>query len=168
MGDQRPLPNSGMLWGAKSYASAPFYPCGSPMSPRIAIGVVIVLMTAAPPFAFGEPNDPAYPIAVLAVQSGGSVIVAWASGVETPDIFRIYGVRDDGLIFLAMADAAETSATVQGGYPQYAVTTVRNGIESDPAVGLACVTVEPGIPPGIAVGSSCTPKTRLSFRARTP
>lgn len=134
------------------------------MSPRMALGVVALLLAAtAPPLAQGEPLDPVRPVAAVAVGMGPSAVVAWVPGPEAPDFFKIYGVRDETLAFLSIADGEATSATVEGGFPQYAVTAVRNGSESEPAiavlgVGLVCVTVYPGIPPGFGVDWSCTAK----------
>lgn len=143
------------------------------MSPRMALGVVALLLAAsAPVFASGDVVDPVRPVAAVAVGLGSSALVSWVPGPEAPDFFKIYGVRNDTLAFLSVADPNATTATVEGGFPQYAVTAVRDGVESEAAlavlgVGLVCVRVEPGIPPGIAVGSSCAVKTgtRVAFMA---
>lgn len=128
----------------------------------MALGVVAILLAVIVPSAArgDETVDPVRPIAATAVGLGSSALVAWVPGAEAPDFFRIYGVRDETLAFLSVADADAMSATVEGSFARYVVTAVRDGVESDPALAvvgfdLVCVTVEPGIPPGIAVGSSC-------------
>lgn len=139
----------------------------------MAMGVVALLLAAsAPSFASGDVVDPVRPVAVVAVGFGSSALVAWVPGAETPDFFKVYGVRNETLAFLSFADSADTSATVEGGFPQYAVTAVRDGVESNAAlavfgVGLVCVTVSPGVPPAVALDYSCVAKVGTRVHVAT-
>lgn len=139
---------------------------------RMALSAVALLLAAiASPFASGEPTEAMRPIAAFAIGTAAGATVAWVPGPEAPDFFRIYGVRNETLAFLTLADAGAVSAEVEGKFPQYAVTAVRGGVESEPAlavfgVGLACVTVDPGIPPSYGVDTSCVPaRTWIRVRA---
>lgn len=107
------------------------------------------------------------PAAASAIVTLTQAVVSWVPGPELADFYNVYGITASGAaVTLAQSagpvpDAA--SLVVDGSYATYAVTGVRDGVESPPVYAVMgeapvppCVDVDPSsVPPAYYIGPSC-------------
>lgn len=131
------------------------------MSLRMAFLALVLLSLSLPGTAMAAPTvDPAQPLAAGAVLSETGIDLRWVPGVAPADYFEIYGVANGNMEPLGFATADQSSAQVPEGFSEYAVTAWHDGTESPAARAMAdvsepCLSVYQGIPPTVAVGTSC-------------
>lgn len=95
-------------------------------------------------------------------------VVRWTAGEEAADSYRIYGLSGGAPVFLREVSGTDTveqtfESTVPGTYSTYAVSGVKNSIES-PLVSTTnmdteCIRYD--FPDGLAVDRHCLDKPRL-------
>lgn len=123
--------------------------------PRSALALLALVLLA--PLVTGSAADPYAPARVMAEAAGtAAAIVEWTPGTEPADSYRVYGLQGSSLTLLV--DTADTLAplvlavTVPAGYSEYAVSGVKNGLESNlvfsGALSLGCIRISTD-PPGI-------------------
>jgi len=81
-----------------------------------------------------EPFAPLVASATLAPEA--QVLVAWVPGESMADSFSVYGISPSGSLTLLRSGITDLSVMVPMGFTSYAVSGVRNGVESAPVVAL--------------------------------
>jgi hypothetical protein len=123
--------------------------------------VLLILALAVSPVAAGESSEAYAPrdVAVVTLDDVNT-LVAWTPGDVLADSYRVYGLEDYGTVLLMDTAESEISipfaVAVAAGFSAYAVSGVKDGIESAPTTGveIGCVTIT-FHPPG--VGRNCPP-----------
>lgn len=94
-------------------------------------GAVLLLAAAGQAAADldAEPYAPSFVAEV--VGAPGTTLVSWGQGVEVADSFNVYGVPSQGgPVLLGTVLATDPYALTVSGFPTYAVSGVKLGVES--------------------------------------
>jgi hypothetical protein len=120
---------------------------------RLTLPISLLLVLALlPPIGANEGAHPAQPAsAVVAAGTSGAVLV-WSPGTEIADEYNVYGLSDGGALLLDSVPADQRLAEVPAGFNGYAVSGVKDDVETalTEAVGV-CVHVG-HTPPSVRVG----------------
>jgi hypothetical protein len=142
------------------------------MSPR---NLLLTLALIVSPVAAGDGNESFSPrdVAVVALDDA-QALVAWTPGEIPADSYRVYGIDANGPVLLvdsvSSLGAATLATVVTGGFPSYAVSGVKGGVESARTIGtgVGCVTVT--LYPTPDVSTRCPPARTetLPVEVRSP
>lgn len=114
------------------------------MSARPLLSVLVVAILMQTPMAqAADAWAPAAVFATAATSDAASLaVIAWTPGAVAADSYRVYGVEGGSLVLLVTA--TDLTTTAPAGFATYAVSGVKNGVESDPtfAVFVPCIDVE--------------------------
>jgi hypothetical protein len=121
----------------------------------VGVTVLLIVLAQATPVQAADAWGPSAVTAVsIRSDTGSAAIVAWTLGSVPADSYNVYGVNGSSMTLLITA--TELTATSAQGYSTYAVSGVKNGVESE----LVLASVVPCIygeltppPPGFVVGN---------------
>lgn len=138
------------------------------MSPRLSMIVVLGFVLAAP-IAMGDSESASAwaPTKVVAIASPSASIVTWVPGAVMADSYIVYGLRDGAPVPIQYVEVAETTAEVEGGFAQYGVVGVFNGVPSPmrvaTTVGPPCIVIVTYSPPSVTLCSWLPARGELMF-----
>lgn len=101
---------------------------------RIALICFVMLAAAQMPLASATPGAYAPSVVVASDVRDVTGLISWVPGREMADSFRVYGIAGSPVL-LGEANGTDNpvealSMTVPGGFQTYAVSGVKNGVES--------------------------------------
>lgn len=137
-----------------------------------ALAVAITLgALLLPAITAGAPAPYAPTMVSAATTPAAFALITWAPGTVTADFFNVYGTTAQGSLSLLATNLRSTEASVPTGFAGYAVSGVKDGVESQ-LVFPAAVVPDPCIdvsisPPGYTIDWTCT-TSLLPASSKTP
>ena len=122
------------------------------MSLRPALPILLVVLALSPLIGADENAHPAKPTSAVVMAGTSGAVLVWSPGTEVADEYKVYGLSDGGALLLDSVPADQRLAEVPAGFNGYAVSGVKDDVETalTEAVGV-CVHVG-HTPPSVRVG----------------